>query len=89
MKEAVQVVINQNVDQSLRIDENKVLLTETAFEKDFKERFQKKNRHFEVRQYDFDYLVTENGHYKAIKIKIIDDENTTYQLTYVTDFNNL
>lgn len=85
MKEAAQVAINKNIDKSIRVDEKKVAFVESEFEKEFKTLFNK-NQNFKVKNYTFDYLKTAEGFYKAIKIKVIDDQDSPYQITFVTDF---
>ncbi|KYC76838.1 hypothetical protein B4092_4891 [Bacillus licheniformis] len=87
MKEAAQVAINKNVDKSIRVDETKLSFVETEFEKDFKSLFNK-NQNFKVKSYSFDYLKSSDGFYKAIKIKVIDDQDSPYQITFVSDFLN-
>lgn len=85
MKEAAQVAINKNVDKSIRVDEKKVTFIESEFEKEFKSLFNKQ-QNFKIKSYSFDYLKSGEGFYKAIKIKIIDDQDSPYQITFVTDF---
>ncbi|MCY8056462.1 hypothetical protein [Bacillus inaquosorum] len=85
MKEAAQVAIHKNVDKSIRVDEKKVAFVESEFEKEFKTLFNK-DQNFKVKNYSFDYLKTPEGFYKAIKIKVIDDQDSPYEITFVTDF---
>ncbi|MCY9397615.1 hypothetical protein [Bacillus inaquosorum] len=85
MKEAAQVAINKNVDKSIRVDEKKVAFVESEFEKEFKTLFNK-DQNFKVKNYSFNYLKTPEGFYKAIKIKIKDDQDSPYEITFVTDF---
>ncbi|WFP05461.1 hypothetical protein [Bacillus velezensis] len=85
MKEAAQVAINKNLDKSIRVDEKKVIFVESEFEKEFEKIFSK-NQNFKTKSYSFDYLKTSEGFYKAIKIKVVDDQDSPYQITFVTDF---
>ncbi|MFA1782397.1 hypothetical protein ACDX77_19170 [Bacillus velezensis] len=85
MKEAAQVAINKNLDKSIRVDEKKVIFVESEFEKEFKKIFSK-NQNFKTKSYSFDYLKTSEGFYKAIKIKVVDDQDSPYQITFITDF---
>ncbi len=86
MKEAAQVAINKNLDKSIRVDEKKVIFVESEFEKEFEKIFSK-NQNFKTKSYSFDYLKTSEGFYKAIKIKVVDDQDSPYQITFVTDFD--
>lgn len=87
MKESAQVVITESVDYSLRVNENNVVISEELFEKNFKKRFEKLKGGFKVNNYSFKYLKDGNL-YKAVKIKIIDDQGSPHEVTLVTDFKN-
>lgn len=87
MKKSAQVVATESVDHSLRVDEDIVLITERVFEQKFKERFQELAGSFSIASYSFNYL-KDGDTYKAINIKVVDDQGSPYQITFVTDFNN-
>ncbi|WP_382549259.1 hypothetical protein [Streptomyces sp. NPDC057131] len=88
LNEATTLALNKSMDLSSRVDEEKMKIDETVFEQKFKEQFQKSNVKVDVQSYDFDYLKTDTGYLKAVKIKVTDDEDTTYQTTYVTNTTN-
>ena len=88
LNEATTLALNKSMDLSSRVDEERMKIDETVFEQKFKEQFQKSNVKVDVQAYDFDYLKTDTGYLKAVKIKVTDDEDTTYQTTYVTNTTN-
>lgn len=85
MEEAAQLVVNQSIDKSSRVSEEQVIISETIFETAFQESFSTLSGSFSVSAFNFEYLVDESGHYKAVRIQIVDENNTPYQITYVTD----
>lgn len=85
LNEATTLALNKSMDLSSRVDEEKMKIDETVFEQKFKEQFQKSNVKVHVQDYQFDYLKTDTGYLKAVKIKVTDEEDTTYQTTYVTN----
>ena len=87
MKESARSVITESVDYSLRTDEDNILISEEVFEKNFKSRFQETKNSFKVKQYIFEYLKDED-YYKAIKVKIIDEQGSTYETVWASNFNN-
>lgn len=86
MDEAAQSAITQNINEGIRTSENRLTIIESKFENDFKVHFKKLNTKINVKNYDFQYRKSEEGFYKSIKIKVTDDEDTTYETNYVTDF---
>ncbi|MGM0941312.1 MAG: hypothetical protein ACQEWU_10170 [Bacillota bacterium] len=88
MNEAASIAVSTNVDESIRVNEEKMILSVDEFEEDFKVQFMKVNTKLKVKKYGFDYLISEDGFYKAVKIKVTDDEDTTYEINYATDFVN-
>jgi len=85
LNEATTLALNKSMDLSSRVDEEKMKIDETVFEQKFKEQFPKSNVKVDVQDYQFDYLKTDTGYLKAVKIKVTDEEDTTYQTTYVTN----
>lgn len=85
MKESAQIVMTESIDFSSRVDENAVIISEDKFEEKFKDRFENLSG-FEVSNYSFKYR-REGNFYKSIKIKIIDDQGSSHEITWVTDFN--
>lgn len=88
MKEATKVAIAQSLDHSTRVSEGKVTITKEQFESLFKDEFKKVNINMNVKQYKFDYLETEDAHLKAVKVGIVDDEDTHYQVTFASDISD-
>lgn len=84
LNEAADIAINQSLKVT-RTAEGKAAIYEPVFEQKFKEQFQKSNVKVDVQEYSFDYLKTSDGYLKAVKIKVTDEEDTTYQATFVTD----
>lgn len=87
MRESAQVVIVESVDNAIRTNENSVVFSEELFEEKFKERFEELKSDFDVKEYSFDYR-KQGDFYKAVKVKIIDDQNTPFEITFRTDLNN-
>jgi len=88
LNEATTLALNKSMDFSSRVDEERIKIDETVFEQKFKEQFQKSNVKVDVQDYDFAYLKTDTGYLKAVKIKVTDEEDATYQTTYVTNTTN-
>lgn len=85
LNEAADIAITQSLDRFDRTTENKISIYESVFEEKFKEQFQKANVKVDVQEYSFNYLKTSDGFLKAVNIKVTDEEETTYQVTFVTD----
>jgi len=88
MNEAANIAANQSLDKSVRVDPGQVVITPETFEQVFKAQMQKVNIKASIKKYQFDYLTTDDGTTKAIIITIIDDDNTPYSVTYISDVNN-
>lgn len=84
MNEIVRIVSIESIDKSSRVNEGMVILDKEKFEADFKSEFQT-NIKMNVEEYYFDYLEADNGHLKALKVKIKDEEGTFYQVVYSSD----
>ncbi|PKR83056.1 hypothetical protein [Heyndrickxia camelliae] len=85
MNEATRIAITKSLNPSVRVMEGKVSITQSAFESNFKQQFQKTNIKLKVKSYKFAYLKTSDNYIKALKVKIIDDEDTAYQTTYIAN----
>ncbi|MFY0397853.1 hypothetical protein ACOMH4_18765 [Bacillus sp. YIM B13449] len=84
MQDAAQIAATQNLDKSIRVDEEKVIIVESGFEKDFK-RIMNKNQPGKVKNFAFSYLKTTDGFYKAIKVKVVDDKGSPFKIVFATD----
>lgn len=87
MKESARSVITESVNYSLRTDEENVIISEELFEEQFKNRFEELSSSFKVDQYIFEYR-KEGDFYKAIKVKIIDEQGSDYETILASNFNN-
>lgn len=84
MQDAAQIAATQNLDKSIRVDEEKVIIVESGFEKDFK-RIMNKIQPGKVKNFAFSYLKTTDGFYKAIKVKVVDDKGSPFKIVFATD----
>lgn len=85
INETLRTAVIANRDDSARLNEGTFKLNKEKFEKDFKQRVAG-NNNFENDQNKlvFDYLETEEGYVKGVKVKIIGEKNT-YQATSILD----
>lgn len=88
LSESANIALTQSMDNSTRAIEGKTTIVESIFEEKFKEQFSKSNVKVKVKKYSFDYLKDSEGYLKAIKIKVTDDEDTTYPITFIADIVN-
>lgn len=86
MTEAGQVTSINSIDKSSRVQEGRVEVTEKSFKKKFQSLFEQNcNIKLKGTKYDYDFLKTAEGGIKAVRVKITDDRNTNYQVTFVSN----
>lgn len=86
IKEAAQVALTESTDYSARSDAEVAGITESVFEQRFKDQFEELSDSFDVKNYSFNYK-KDGDYYKAIHIKIIDDQDSPHEVTWVTDLS--
>lgn len=86
MTEAGKIASVNSVDKSSRIQDGQVEITEAAFKKKFREKFeQNKNVKLQGIQYKFAFLKNTSGGIKAARVKITDDRKNVYQVSFVSN----
>jgi hypothetical protein len=70
-----------NADNSSRLKEGELFISKEDFEKDFKEKIKKNKNIKGDTSYRFEYLNSDTGALKAIRV-FLDNDGTTYQATY-------
>ncbi|MCY8151333.1 MULTISPECIES: hypothetical protein [Bacillus subtilis group] len=89
MTESGQIASINSIDKSSRIERGKAEITESSFKRKFKDLFEKNsNIKLSGTKYDFNFLKTSDGGIKAVRVKITDDRNTNYQVTFVSNIVN-
>ncbi|WP_144468229.1 hypothetical protein [Bacillus pumilus] len=86
MNESASIASLKNVDQSIRIEEGRVELSERAFELNFESSLKEKsNVNLGKTSFKYQYLKDTDGKMKAVKIALTDEKNKTYRTTLVVD----
>ncbi|MEC0285513.1 hypothetical protein [Bacillus subtilis] len=86
MTESGQIASINSIDKSSRVEDGRVEITEESFKKKFKTLFeQNSNIKLSGTKYNFDFLKTADGGIKAVRVKITDDRNSKYQVTFVSN----
>ncbi|MEH7809882.1 MULTISPECIES: hypothetical protein [Bacillus] len=86
MTESGRIASVNSVDKSSRIQDGQVEITEASFKKKFKEKFeQNSNVKLQGIKYNFSFLKTSEGGIKAARVKITDDRNNVYPVTFVSN----
>lgn len=88
MTETTRVAAISNVDNSSRLHRGELFILKPKFEEDFK-RTLEKNKNINLKgsvNYTFDYLNSDTGSLKAIKV-IMKNKDKVYQATYKVDIS--
>ncbi|MGM0917885.1 MAG: hypothetical protein ACQEWC_09925 [Bacillota bacterium] len=86
MNESARIASLRNVDNSIRIEEGKVELSQRAFELNFESSFNEKNNvKLGKTSFKYKYLKGTDGKMKAVKIILTDQKNKEYRTTLVVD----
>ncbi|MCK8454636.1 hypothetical protein [Bacillus safensis] len=86
MNESARIASLRNVDNSIRIEEGKVELSQRAFELNFESSFNEKNNvKLGKTTFKYKYLKDVEGKMKAVKIILTDQKNKEYLTTLVVD----
>ncbi|MBH0167145.1 hypothetical protein IHV12_19660 [Fictibacillus sp. 7GRE50] len=88
MTESAEIAGVKSLDNSARVEIGRAELTESKFEASFQDLFETNaNAKINPKDFDFQYLKSEDGKIKAVRIKITDDRNNAFKTTYVADVN--
>lgn len=80
MIESAKVASIVNLDDSARIEEDYVDITDVSFEEGFEKLFHKNlNIKVNIKDISYQYLRDKNGKIKAVKVKVTDSNNAEYQ----------
>lgn len=86
MNESARIASLRNVDNSIRIEEGKVELSQRAFELNFESSFNEKNNvELGKTSFKYKYLKGADEKMKAVKIILTDQKNKEYRTTLVVD----
>ncbi|MEG0857394.1 MAG: hypothetical protein RSG52_13045 [Terrisporobacter sp.] len=92
MIESAKIASVVNLDDSARVEENYVDITDVSFEEGFEKLFHKNlNIKVGIKDISYKYLRDKNGKIKAVKVKITDSNNAEYQTVLkenTTDIKN-
>ncbi|SCJ52062.1 Uncharacterised protein [uncultured Clostridium sp.] len=80
MIESAKVASIVNLDDSARVEEEYVDITDVTFEEGFEKLFHKNlNLNVKIKDISYKYLRDQKGKLKAVKIKVTDSNNAEYQ----------
>lgn len=85
MTESAKIASINSVDKSVRVQEGRNEVTESKFKQKFQELFERNSNVNLKPTYYYDFLKTADGAIKAVRVKIKDERNATYQVTFVSD----
>lgn len=85
MTDSAKIASINSVDKSVRVQEGRNEVTESKFKQKFQELFERNSNVNLKPTYYYDFLKTADGAIKAVRVKIKDERNATYQVTFVSD----
>ncbi len=92
MIESAKIASVVNLDDSARVEENYVDITDVSFEEGFEKLFHKNlNVKVDIKDISYKYLRDPEGKIKAVKVKVTDSNNAEYQTVLkenTTDIKN-
>lgn len=90
MIESAKVASIVNLDDSARVEEEYVDITDVTFEEGFEKLFYKNlNLNVKIKDISYKYLRDQNGKLKAVKIKVTDSNNAEYQTVLKENTTNI
>ncbi|MDU6483111.1 MAG: hypothetical protein E6538_14040 [Paeniclostridium sordellii] len=90
MIESAKVASIVNLDDSARVEEEYVDITDVTFEEGFEKLFHKNlNLNVKIKDISYKYLRDQNGKLKAVKIKVTDSNNAEYQTVLKENTTNI
>lgn len=90
MIESAKVASIVNLDDSDRVEEEYVDITDVTFEEGFEKLFYKNlNLNVKIKDISYKYLRDQNGKLKAVKIKVTDSNNAEYQTVLKENTTNI
>lgn len=90
MIESAKVASIVNLDDSARVEEEYVDITDITFEEGFEKLFHKNlNLNVKIKDISYKYLRDQNGKLKAVKIKVTDSNNAEYQTVLKENTTNI
>ncbi|UUD44646.1 hypothetical protein [Bacillus pumilus] len=87
--ESMRIASIKSLDNSARVKSGEARISEDIFEKTFKKQMKiSSNYKIDNKKYLFEYLKTDDGALKAIKVAVYDDKGTMYPRTYVANISS-
>lgn len=78
--ESAKIASIVNLDDSARVEEDYVDITEVTFEEGFEKLFYKNlNANIKIKDISYKYLIDKDNKIKAVKVKVKDSNDTEYQ----------